>query len=796
MLNAERFRKIDAIFDAALDLPEGERTRYVDQACEGDDTLRDQVVALLAGVQTAERALGEHVGDFASPVVAGLTGDDDPPLAEGARLGPWRILREVGRGGMGAVYLAERADGEFELQVAIKVIKRGRDTSEVLRRFRDERRILASLEHPNVARLLDAGSAEDGRPYLVMEYVDGRPITAWCAEQQLDTRARVALLRDVCGAVHEAHRRLIVHRDLKPSNVLVTESGSAKLLDFGIAKLLDQNSEDTGPETRLLTPDYAAPEQRAGLPVTTATDVFGLGLLMHQVLTGERPSRDRPVEQSIAGDLGTIVRRALAEEPARRYGSALQLGEDLDRWLDGLPVLARGDGVAYRIGKFVRRHRGAVAGAALAAVLLVALIVSLVLGERRTRAALAQAEFERDTAEEVARLLEGIFSSSNPTEGGRERLDTLRVAALLDRSVRQVQAGLAERPAVQARMLRALGDAYRGMGLFDAAEPLLADAVAAHRGLTDTMALANTLNSLALLELNRGRPAEAEPPLREALELYRSAAPESQGYGRALANLAAALATLAKFEEAGSLYDEAMTALERAPAPDSGLLSSVLNGKIALAGRLGDFATMATLAEQNLEIDVARHGPVHFRIGIDYGNLAFMRARLGELDAADTLYGQAVDVFRQTVGPNHPAYYKALGAHGNLEWRMGRGAEAKAKLQASVDGLRASGADADLSVSLSQLADAFAEQDSLVTAERLALEALEIERRVDGPEHPSYAATLAQLATIRCRMGRIAEGEAGHREALALLDGVLAADHPRVLDVQRRLEMCGGATPP
>ncbi|MEZ4455372.1 MAG: serine/threonine-protein kinase [Gemmatimonadales bacterium] len=559
MLDRERFRQVDAIFDAALDRPESERAAFLDQACGDDAELRRQVEEMLASVDRAEAVLGEDAAEFASPVLSGDPTDDDPPLVAGARLGPWQVVREIGRGGMGAVYLAERADGEFELRGAVKVVKRGRDTAEILRRFRDERRILASLEHPNVARVLDGGSTADGRPYLVMEYVAGEPITAWCATRGLSDRARVEVFLPVCDAVHEAHRRLVVHRDIKPSNVLVTEQGTPKLLDFGIAKLLDPDAAATAPESSPLTPDYAAPEQLTGLPVTTATDVFGLGLLLHEVLTGTRPARVRTPERSgsipsavptgppVRGDLGRIIRRALADEPERRYGSALQLREDLERWLKGLPVLARPDSIGYRISRFVRRNAVPVAAAGVAAALLVGLVVSIISGDRRTRAALARAEQERDTAEEVTMLVEGIFAAGDPTGVGRERLDTMRVSALLDRSVARVQSGMGRRPAVQARLLRTLGDAYRGLGLLDRAEPLLRDALAAHRGLADSLALAEALNSAAMVHLDRSHPLPAESLLVEAATIYRA-------YGNrrpdrlhpALANLATTEAMLGR----------------------------------------------------------------------------------------------------------------------------------------------------------------------------------------------------------------------------------------------------------
>ena len=386
-MTSERWSRIDAILKDALDLAPPQRAAYLQQACAGDPPLLEEVESLLSFDAEAPRLIASAVGSAATQFQTERLG-----LAAGDPIRPYRVVREIGRGGMGTVYLAERDDRQFHKQVAIKLVTRGMDTAALLDRFRHERQILARLEHPYIARLLDGGSTPDGRPYLVMEYVEGKPITTWCAEHRLGTRERIDLFRKVCAAVQSAHQSLVVHRDLKPGNILVDAEGSPKLLDFGIARLLGpgdaaQPTITTG--TRMLTPDYASPEQVRGDAITTSSDVYSLGAILYELVAGARPHRlqnyttaeieqvichDEPLKPSAVspkpkpGDLDNIVLMALQKEPARRYGSVAEFSQDLHLYLAGLPVRARQDTFLYRSGKFVRRHRAGVG----AVVLLVA----------------------------------------------------------------------------------------------------------------------------------------------------------------------------------------------------------------------------------------------------------------------------------------------------------------------------------------------------------------------------------------------------------------------------------------
>ena len=379
-MTPERWKQVKGVVGAALDRPAEERGALVDAACAGDAELRTEVESLLASASEAHEFL-ETAG---RPALLRPPPEGRPETRAGARVGPYRILGEIGRGGMGAVYLAERDDEEYRQRVAIKLVRGDADSGSVVRRFRQERQILAELDHPNIARLLDGGTTEEGLPYFVMEYVDGAPIDAYCEAGKLKVRERLELFRTVCAAIGDAHRKQVVHRDLKPSNILVTAPGTPKLVDFGIAKVLTptSGSELTATGTHLMTPEYGSPEQWRGRPVTAASDIYSLGVLLFRLLTGHSPYRvgpDQPHElgraiceedpappsaaaaaptrQQLAGDLDAIVLKAMRKEPERRYLSAEELSEDIRRHLEGRPVTARKDSVAYRAGRLVQRNK-------------------------------------------------------------------------------------------------------------------------------------------------------------------------------------------------------------------------------------------------------------------------------------------------------------------------------------------------------------------------------------------------------------------------------------------------------
>jgi len=405
-MTPEDWRRLKGILNEALPLEADARDAYLEQACGGDAELLAQCRSLITSDEAPWPMLDDSKPSPAPMAsLAGALLESRSPRT-GERVGAYEILEEIGHGGMGTVYLGRRADEAFRKKVAIKLVRAGMDLDSVLRRFRTERQILANLEHPHIARLLDGGATTDGRPYFVMEYIEGRTLPDWCTEKGLGVRERLRLFLDVCGAVEYAHQNLVVHRDIKPANILVTNDGTAKLLDFGIAKLIvpelfGASVEETGTLFRLLTPDYASPEQVRGEPVTPASDVYALGVVLYELLTGRRPYQagasaaemvrvvcetevpkpseraTRPLARELSGDLDTIVMKALRKEPARRYADAGAMADDIRRFLEDRPVLARPDTVGYRARRFARRHWGGLTAAAIASMSLVAGAVAI-----------------------------------------------------------------------------------------------------------------------------------------------------------------------------------------------------------------------------------------------------------------------------------------------------------------------------------------------------------------------------------------------------------------------------------
>ena len=557
-MTPDAWQRIKSIAASALEVEAADRTAYVERACAGDARLRDEVLSLLASADAAT-PMFEIPGGGAAP---GL-------YAAARRLGAYRLIRELASGGMGTVYLAERDDGEFRQRVAIKIVRGGFGNAFLLERFRAERRILASLEHPNIARLLDGGTTDAGLPYVVMEFVEGEPIDLFCRHRELPLGERLAIFQQVCAAVQYAHQHLVVHRDIKPLNILVSADGIPKLLDFGIAKLLDAEAGESGAHTiaHVMTPESASPEQVLGQPVGIATDVYALGVLLYRVLTDESPYRaaldrgidlthaicEAPVDKPsahagglrIPSDVDMIVLKALRKEPERRYASVEHFSDDLQRFLEGRPVLASPDSLRYRGVKFVGRHRVVVAAAATLAVALAGGIATTAWQARIANRERAQAQREFDAVRglatamltEVTPAVEKLPGSTAAREiiirRGTEYLDALAAEASADDGLRrEIALGYEELAAVQG----------------DAGLPNLGDREAARRSMLKGIAMIEPLARradaagedrlrLAVLsaELADVEPAEATKRLNEAHSLLDSLTPLEGSTDKAIA---------------------------------------------------------------------------------------------------------------------------------------------------------------------------------------------------------------------------------------------------------------------
>ncbi|HEX2250310.1 MAG TPA: protein kinase [Gemmatimonadales bacterium] len=647
MLNAlvrERWQEVESLLDAALDLEPDRRAAFLNAACDSDPALRAEVERLLRSCERAEGLLPKPAAEACASLLASFTADEVPTES---RIGPYRIVREAGRGGMGTVYVAERADDQYRKRVALKLVRRGLDDTHLVRRFLEERQILASLDHPHIAQLLDGGVMPGGLPWYAMEYVDGLPMDRYCDEHRLSVERRLRLFLDVCEAVQYAHRNLVVHRDLKPSNILVTADGEVKLLDFGIAKLLAQSDAPgealTRTGFRAMTPEYASPEQVRGDAISTASDVYSLGIVLYELLTGQRPYRlggrapheierailgEQPERPStvagrggadtamlrgmtpdrlcrrLRGDLDTIVLTAMRKEPDRRYATAEQLAADIRRHLDGLPVAARRDTWRYRAGKFVGRHPAGVASAAAFALLLSGASVVTMVQSARTA-------HERDKAEQISTFLVDLLRAPDPYRG---RGGAITVRELLDSAVARIDRELIGQPELRAELLSVMGRSYWGLGLPSRSRAILESAITLRqRTRGDAFELLQDQATAGRIAFEESDYAAAESLGRASLATGRRLFGERHpSLTPALLNLTFTLRNLGRDSEADSLLLEAV-AIQRTQPRDS----------------IGSLAT--TLA-------------------------AFASSRWARADwvGADTLYREALALRREALGDEHP----------------------------------------------------------------------------------------------------------------------------------------------
>jgi serine/threonine-protein kinase len=611
--------------------------------------------------------------------------------------------------------------------VAIKLVRRGGEAArQVLHRFRLERQILAALDHPNIAKLLDGGSLPDGSPFLVLELVRGRPIDRWCDEHGATLRRRIELTLEVCAAVAAAHRRLIVHRDLKPGNILVTESGAPKLLDFGIAKLLDPSFADfelarTRTGFTALTLAYASPEQLGAEPVTTATDVYSLGVVLYELLTGRGPYGDglsdldlaRAIAEreprlpsasvpaadprvppsrrkELAGDLDAILLKALRKEPAARYPSVEALADDLRRYLDGRPVEARRGSRGYRLGKLLRRHRLAAALAALVVLSLAALAAGSALASRRLareRDATAHerdvAARERDTARATTDFLVKLFAASDPAEA---RGQEVTARELLARGASRIDRELGGQPGVQAALLDTLGRVHANLGLYDAAREQLGRSLElrATLGQAESGEATRTLAELGWSEVQAGRFEEGERRLREALARERLTPAGSVFEAQLLSQLGGVVGYRERFEEAQRLLEQAVAMRRDLPPGDDRVLESSLNNLALLQAASDRWGEAATNFRQVVEVLVRRYGEEHPSVVIVRTNASWALAGLGDWAAAEREAADAERIAAKILGEAHPATARARFFRGWALTGLGRFDEAEAPLRASL----------------------------------------------------------------------------------------------------------------
>ncbi|HEX6901103.1 MAG TPA: serine/threonine-protein kinase [Thermoanaerobaculia bacterium] len=789
MVTPDRWQQVKAVLEDALERQGAEREAFLADACQGDDELRREVESLLASE--------DEIGDFIETPVFRIRPEDAEPVAAGQRIGAYRIVREIGRGGMGSVYLAERADEEFEHRVALKLVRRGMDTDEILSRFRSERQILAHLDHPNIAKLFDGGSTEDGRPYFVMEYVEGRPIDEYCKERKLTTRERLELFRSVCSAVHFAHQNLIVHRDLKPGNILVTAGCVPKLLDFGIAKLLNPDQEGlTQMDVRPMTPEYASPEQVRGEAITTASDIYSLGVLLYVLLTGLSPYRpatrepqdlakaiceteplrpssavgkagrvrdgeEKTLRRHLAGDLDNIVLMAMQKEPKRRYASVDQLSNDISRHLQGLPVIARKDSLRYRAGKFVARHKLGVSVAALFLLLIVGFSTSVTALWRQAIRERQIAVLERQKAQTVSDFLIKVFTSSNP---GEARGDEITARELLESGEKKINESLVDQPELRAEMKQTIGRVYRSLGFFEPAKRLLEESLGLYRETLpeDDPRIANNLHNLANVYRDLDDDDTAERLIREALEIQRrSGNTQNLDYASGLANLGAYLVKREKLDEAEALLKESLAIKKTLPDIEPAEMADSLNNLGMLSQTHGNYEAAERYLQEALEIRRRlAGGRPDPKVITTINNLASLWEDQGKLAAAEDLYRESLEMRLQLYkdGPNARVArgYNALG-HVRQSREDVSGAENLYRKALEIADQTLPADHSDRAIYLRNLGSALLAQGKMTEAESKIREALTIFRQ--EPESWRVADAGSVLGSCLAAQGRFQEAE-------------------------------------
>jgi eukaryotic-like serine/threonine-protein kinase len=781
MTNNSKWKHIKRVFSGALGLDGEEQARFIEEESCGDLEVIREVFSLLKAHES-QGVLDRNMDEVRVSAVSEARSE----YMKGVVIGKYRIMYELGYGGMGCVFLAERVDGEFEQKVALKLLRNAIANDHQVQRFRSERQILASLDHEHIARLLDGGVTDDGRPWFAMERIKGIPVIEFCDAGSLTVQNRLKLFLDICEAVGYAHRKLVIHRDLKPSNILVTMEGKVKLLDFGIAKIMtDGKSEPALTQPGLLpyTPSYASPEQIRGESISTASDVYQLGLMLYELIAGVSPydvsgkspaaveeiicnrvppypatqlvknrrerdpedvSRKRSVsfkklKKELSGELGTIVMKAIRKEPERRYESAGQLADDIQRYLSGKPVKAHADSRLYRMEKFLKRHPAGSLSAAAIVFMAFIYLVTLTWHQQQTRAALSQAEREAEKSAQVVEFMLGMFEAGEPRENPG---DLITARELLERGLEEADM-LNTQPEVQANMYNVIGKVYSGLGQFDDAAEILEKAVELERlsaGINhfEIDALAGYLIDLANAKVRQGHFGEAQSSYLEALGMLR------ERYGENHPRVADAKLAMgswipvAGLERAAELRLNALEIRKKWFGEDDLATAEafIQAGQIMRSQAQPEAAI--EMLEQALNIQKNILGESHPEVQTTSFLLAdIYRLFRVDLVKAEELYRNGLEILEETMGQNHPSRL-----HG-----------------------------------ITSLAALLVSEGSHSEAASLYRENLEIRTEIFGDLHPSVAEGMGQAGSGFRKMGLYNESETYHRNGLEMWKQLLDENH-------------------
>ena len=836
-MEKKRWNRIETIIDTALTLNGVERTAYITNACNKDNRFIKEVYSILRSIEEAEKSgFLERAFNDNREFLKELS--DRPKKTDDVyqqhivrRIGPFEITEFVGSGGMGTVFRAVRKDGQFSQEVAVKLLQEDLRQEESIRRFRLEQEILANLNHPNIARLYDGGMTDDGIPYLVMEFIDGVPVSQYCNENWLTLDERLILFNDICAAVQYAHANLVVHRDLKAQNIYVTPEGMVKILDFGIAKLLDSGLTErtlllTLPGQKFWTPHYAAPEQVTGEPVTTATDIYALGVLLHKLLTDTYPldlegkslseieqiikqiqpsspsksfssqssekksalyrkANASEIIKKLQGDIDAIVLKAIRKEPEYRYASVSQFVEDIERYESGLPLVAQKGTLKYRTAKFLRRHKTGLIATTLLIVILAGFgaLYAVQVTEERNRA-----QLEADKASQVVDFLLSLFEASDPGEADGE-LITAR--ELLEHGMERIQS-LEDQPEVQAQMLDVIGRVYRTLGQYYKAQPLLEQALTKRQQLfgEEHPEVAETMNHLGRVLMSQGDFESAEQLFRNALAIQRIQPDQKQAdIAQTLNNLGMVLSDMSDYADAEEIFRESLAIRQSLFGNEHPDVASTMNNLGLLLMEMGDYDQAEAMHRQTLAMRRRLLGNDHLDITYSLNNLALVLHVRDEYEAAEPFYRELLELDRKLLGEEHPEVAMDMNNLAGLLVDMGRFDEGE-KLHKQTLAIRQkllNGNHPHIAQSLNNLASLLVKQNEYAGAKPLYRNALSIRRDVFGDEHPLVANVMSNLGYVLMEQGELDSAEYLQQEALAMRRKLLGNQHADVAASANRL---------
>lgn len=773
------WEKVQLLFSEALELKDSERSSYLKEKCEGDENLFNEVMSLLLSDDEIHPILNRKASE--------LINIEEKLNFVGEKIGNYKLTKEIASGGMGTVFLAERCDGIFEQEVALKIIKPGLSTIPIIRRFQHERQILANLQHPNIARLFDGGVTEDRRPYFTMEYVDGVPIDEYCDKNKLKINERLNLFIKVCEAVQYAHNNLVIHRDIKPSNILIKNDGTIKLLDFGISKVLSAEGENsdlptiTQAEIHLMTPEYSSPEQIKNSNISVATDVYSLGLVLYKLLSG-KPAHDfktrtfneyekvvceqnipkpstviikrseneeeiliseicenrntqiKKLKKTLNGDLDNICMMALRKEPDRRYATAEVLAYDIERYQKDLPILARKESFIYTSKKFIIRHKAAVITAALLFFIVNGLILFYTIRLKTER---DKANLEAKKSEQVASFLQDLFLVSDPNESKGE---TITARELLDRGASRLMVGLEEEPEIKSQLLNTIGKVYTNLGLYNSAEELF-------------------------LKINE----------IENLETI-----DKETYVETLVNLGKTYGFNGKYKLAGDIFIKAKNIGEEYFSPNHVIIGELYNSLGSHFYQIADFDSSYIYYKKAEKNFILNFGKESEQLATTLYNLGVLEFDSGNIEKSDSLYSASLNLYIKLNGEIDIQTATVQNELASVMRHSGRFSEAeKLYNKALATRIKIFGnSHPDVAHTLNHLSRLYYNQEFYEKAEPLARQSLEIRKKLYDEIHPEVSASKSSLAGTLMGLKKYEEADKLYEEAYNASMKKFGENHP------------------